>query len=173
MTEPLFFAPDVRRIPVGKDPMPGFAVEALVARGVFDSLAELDAVMCELDDRRPGARVLACSWDAGMEFRKPVFPAGVCQMGARLGAGSTRPKPVGAPPAPIPAAVWGQKPGMPAALCIFCAWERAAQGPRMARLRINGDVMLWPCARHESRPVTSTQQPAPDSDGAPHPLPAA
>jgi hypothetical protein len=135
--------------------MNGFNPEQLVARGVFDSLEELDRVMCELDDVLAAPRVSRVGWSRGMDFNR-----------ARVGSGAVMAhdpasEPMRVPPAPNPVAVWGRQPGQPAALCIFCAWERAMQpGPRMARPQFNGDVMLWPCARHADRPQNANPQPA-------------
>lgn len=124
--------------------MTGFNPDALVARGVFDSREELDRVMCELDDARPGPTVSRLGWGLGMDFNR-----------ARVGSGvaGVSPSPFGTGGA---AAVTAPAAGKPAALCIFCAWERAMQpGPWTAPPRINGDVMLWPCARHASQSSSS------------------
>ena len=191
--------------------MNGFNPRELVARGVFDSLTELDAVMCELDDVRPGPTVTRQGWSNGMDFvvgvsrlteaeprnagsnlvaraqggvtpapsrisvassteasaRKVQFPKPTTSLTrARTSSGAAMAhdpasEPMGVPPAPNRDVVWGRQPGEPVALCVFCAMERALQpGPRMARPQFNGDVMLWPCARHADLPQTSTPQPA-------------
>ena len=162
-SDSLFFAPAVSKSPVGKY-LTGFNPDALVDRGVFDSLDELDRVMCELDDVLAAPRVSRVGWSRGMDFNRARMGSGVV---GEVGSNSL----FGAAAKPTMTAPTGVKQS---ALCVFCAWERAAQsGPRMARPRFNGDVMLWPCARHESRPSTSNHQAAPASDAVPHPLPAA
>jgi hypothetical protein len=147
------------------DTMKGFNPDQLVARGVFDSLAKLDSVMCELDDARPGPTLTRLGWGHGMDFNRARVRSGVGAMG-----GSNAIPFEAAPGSSMRASADVKQ----SALCIFCAWERAMQpGPRMAPPRINGDVRLEPCARHSSRLVTSNQQAAPASDAAPYPLPAA
>lgn len=148
--------------------MNGFQIDALVARGVFASAEDYDRIMCELEDARPEARVIGCSWEAGMDFNRARTSSGV------VGEAGSNVTPFGTAAMPTMTAPPGLAGVKPAALCVFCAMERALQpGPRMAQPRFNGDVMLWPCERHESRPVTSNHQAAPASDAAPHPLPAA
>lgn len=137
--------------------MNGFNPQQLVARGVFDSLEELDRVMCELDDVRPGPQVSRGGWLEGMDFNR-------ARMGSGVGAAADLTSFEVAADAPMraPAVL------RPAALCIFCAWERAAQpGPRMAPLRINGDVRLEPCARHSTlRPARGQGRLTPDHRSA-------
>jgi hypothetical protein len=50
----------------------GFNPDQLVARGVFDSLAEADAVLCDFDDARPGSTVIGVSWLQGFRFQVPI-----------------------------------------------------------------------------------------------------
>jgi hypothetical protein len=131
--------------------MAGFNPQQLVARGVFASLEEFERAMCELDDARPGPQVIRTSWAAGMsctvrahDFNRARMGSGVVgEVGSNVAPFGTAAKPTMTASADV----------KQSALCVFCAWERAMQpGPRMAPLRINGDVRLWPCARHESSP---------------------
>jgi len=85
----------------------------------------LDAIACALDDARPGPCITASSWGLSS------FPVDVREVPA---TGREHSPPVG-------------KPLRPAALCVFCCVERAMAGSRETP-RINGDVMLQPCARH-------------------------
>lgn len=146
----------------------GFNPDQLVARGVFDSLAELDAVMCEWEEFRAEPRVLSVSWREAMTFQCGVRNA-ECGIGgndfnrARVRSGVDAMG--GSNAIPFEAAP-GSSMRAPAdvkqsALCIFCAWERAMQpGPRMARPRINGDVVLWPCERHAATAERAAQSSA-------------
>ena len=134
--------------------MKGFNPQQLVARGVFDSLKELDRVMCELDDARPGPQVIGVSWSQGMDFTVRSQKFNRAYVGSGVG------EEVGSNVAPLgTAAVSPMREPVdvkPPVLCIFCAWERAMQpGPRMARPRINGDVVLGSCARHSSDPAVT------------------
>ena len=56
--------------------MNGFNPQQLVARGVFDSVEELDRVMCELDDARREPRIIACAWREGFDFTVPRVRSG-------------------------------------------------------------------------------------------------
>lgn len=155
----------------------GFQPKQLVARGVFDSLAELDRVMCELDDRRPTARVIACSWDAGMDFRFRIsecrhefhgltrtlsdFEAGVVVSSA----GSPLPHLLGDGPA---SSVSPPASG-PVELCAWCVVETRFQGHGSAP-RSNGDVAWVSCERHRSDVPAS--RPVLNSGPVSHPMPA-
>lgn len=52
--------------------MNGFNPDQLVARGVFDSVEELDRVMLELDEARKEPRVISCAWLEGMGFQPRI-----------------------------------------------------------------------------------------------------
>lgn len=85
---------------------PGFNPAQLVARGVFDSLEEADAVLCDFDDARPGATVVAVSWLQGFKFQVPILPQGEIGRAANLAgynkADADRPKDwVGSPNKPL------------------------------------------------------------------------
>ena len=131
--------------------------EALVARGVFDSLDELDRVRCELDDARPGPRIIAASWvdfefvprvrhDAG---RAETFPFGMgyaqpVAAGSGCATSSQRSPEAVAEPAAV--------------LCPWCALERAMQGHGAAPR--TGFVSVARCARHCSETSAGMEQPA-------------
>jgi len=85
-------------------------------------LQALDALCCALDEERPRSAITASAWDLGM-----------------VSAGR-RPSCKANGIAPVSTA----QP-----LCVWCALERAIRGE--AAPRINGDVWLQPCARHEER----------------------
>lgn len=144
--------------------MTGWNPSALVARSVFDSLEELDRVMCELDDARPGPKVIAASW-VDFQFmprvrhdadRALTFPFGIgCARSAAAGSGcetSSRRSPEFVSE---PAAV----------LCPWCALERALQGHGAAPR--TGFVSVARCDRHCSttsadmeRSATTPKRPA-------------
>jgi hypothetical protein len=91
----------------------GFNPGRLVARGVFASIDEADRIMCELDDARPTAKVIAVSWQMGFDFavqvkgsKFQVLPQGEIGWAANLAgynkADADRPKDrVGSPNKPL------------------------------------------------------------------------
>lgn len=142
-------------------------------------LAALDAVCCAEDDARPRAAVTASAWGAQMNFgRQGGFVSSVpISSGASLAKPSTglaraihcakpvespaavsMPRPADSLPADVRESPAGGKLSGPALtmtgpvpLCVYCALERAISGQGSAP-RINGDVWLKPCPRHEERP---------------------
>ena len=93
-------------------------------------LAALDALCCAMDEERPSAAVTASAWGLGMN--------------------SAGRMPVSMPDGPGP--VSAAQP-----LCVWCAVERAIRGQPAPR--INGDVWLHPCPRHEARPEIQRSNP--------------
>lgn len=73
----------------------GFNDAQLVARGVVDSLEELDRVLCELDDARREPRVIAVAWQEGFHFQVPM-------RGSRGPSEPHKLASAGATPAPAP-----------------------------------------------------------------------
>lgn len=68
----------------------GFNPQQLVARGVFDSLEELDRVMCELDEALSQPQVSRVGWSRGMDFSDRSQESGVRSQSfnrARMGSG--------------------------------------------------------------------------------------
>jgi hypothetical protein len=148
-------------------------------------LAALDALCCTLDEARPLRAVTAASWGAQMNFdRHGVAASSVASLKrASLAAASPlTPAANHKAPRPVvtPAAVHTQQPAIsfprdvclpargersapadtitrPVALCVFCAMERALSGHGPAP-RINGDVWLHPCPRHEEASSQEAKQ---------------
>lgn len=76
----------------------GFDAQALVNRGVFDSLAAADAALYRLDDARREPWIMSVSWQQGMLFRVPIQ----FMQGSRGLAETHNLSLVGATPAPAP-----------------------------------------------------------------------
>ena len=139
-------------------------------------LAALDAVCCAEDEARPRAAVTARAWGLGFQFdRQDGFVSSVPNpSGASLAKLSVSPARVIACAVPVspPAGVSLRQPAhlsadvcVPAVgasrrmeLCVWCALERALSGQGSAP-RVNGDVWLKPCARHEERPEIQRSNP--------------
>ena len=162
---------------------PGFNPGQLVARGVFDSLEEADAVLCRLDEARARATITPESWRRGMAFNVPISAGG----GFKLQPGSSTRSSL----APAPAGSFSRdrmvagagslgfylspagKRGVgetlstsPApGLCPWCAIERAMCGQGAAPR--TGFVSVHRCARH-----AESSAPAVQSAPMPHNSPA-
>lgn len=129
--------------------MNGFKPQQLVARGVFDTIEELDRVMLELDDARKEPRVIACAWREGFSFTVPRV---------RSGAGAAATPPFGNDHAARVDAVPARETesrrspesvaGAASVLCPWCAAERAMQGQGAAPR--TGFVPVARCARHSA-----------------------
>lgn len=143
--------------------MNGFNPEHLVARGVFDSLEEADRVLCELDDARREARIIAVAWLEGMNFKLRVGELRVERMNlpaaCAVGAGRPGISPSGMATARTVDAVPGRESesqrspesdaGAASVLCPWCAIERAMQGQGAAPR--TGFVSVARCERHSER----------------------
>lgn len=162
---------------------PGFNPQQLVARGVFDSIEEADAVLCRLDEARARATIMPEGWRRGMAFDVPISAGG----GFKLQSGSSTRSSL----APAPAGSFtrdrmvtggeamgslsfpSSRRGAGAALsnrpapslCPWCALERAYQGQGAAPR--TGFVAVTRCARHASESSAPAVQSAPMPHNSP------
>lgn len=161
----------------------GFNPAALVARGVFDSLEEADRVLCALDDARPGARIIAVSWQEGFGFMVQVQGSKFSMQGGRGLGESHNLAGAGATPAPAPTLSAGSGSFLQSASpsrtslapapadsdCPWCAIERAKQGHGSAPMA--PFVPRTRCARHApveaAKPSTNAPHPAVARDASP------
>lgn len=153
----------------------GFNPQQLVARGVFDSVEEADAVLCRLDEARARATITPESWRRGMAFDVPISAGG----GFKLQPGSSTRSSLAPAPAgsfsrslvrsggsaegslsfpPSARGVGETLSTSPApGLCPWCAIERAMQGQGAAPR--TGFVAVARCARHASESSASGNRP--------------
>lgn len=163
---------------------PGWNPGQLVARGVFDSVEEADAVLCRLDEARARSTITPESWRRGMAFDVPISAGG----GFKLQSGSSTRSSLAPAPAgsfsrslvrsggsaegslsfpPSARGVGETLSTSPApSLCPWCALERAYQGQGAAPR--TGFVAVARCARHASESSAAAVQPA----SMPHNMPA-
>lgn len=162
----------------------GFNPQQLVARGVFDSVEEADAVLCRLDEARARATITPESWRRGMAFDVPISAGG----GFKLQPGSSTRSSLAPAPAgsfsrslvrsggsaegslsfpPSARGVGETLSTLPApSICPWCAIERALNGQGAAPR--TGFVAVARCARHASE----SSAPAVQSASMPHNSPA-
>ena len=115
--------------------MNGFNPQQLVARGVFSSLDEADAVLCRWDEARARSTITPDAWRRGMALDIPISRR-------RMSAGEVSPE-------LFTAAARGSADSVVSAgpvLCPWCALERAYQGHGSAPR--TGFVSVARCARH-------------------------
>lgn len=128
----------------------GWNPSQLVARGVFDSIEEADAILCRWDEARARSTITPDSWRRGMALDVPISrplvksggsaPSFSIFAGAGRGAGET----LSTSSAPC--------------LCPWCAVERAAQGHGSAPR--TGFVAVARCERHSAEsPALLAPQP--------------
>lgn len=161
----------------------GWNPQQLVARGVFDSIEEADAVLCRLDEARARSTITPESWRRGMAFDVPISAGG----GFKLQPGSSTRSSLAPAPAgsfsrslvrsggsaegslsfpPSARGVGETLSTSPApSLCPWCALERAYQGQGAAPR--TGFVAVERCARHASESSAPGNRPV----SMPHNMP--
>lgn len=126
---------------------PGWNPGQLVARGVFDSIEEADAVLCRLDEARSRSTITPESWRRGMAFDVPISRRRVAAGGSAEGSLSFQPsaRGVGETLSTSPAP----------SICPWCAIERAMNGQGAAPR--TGFVAVARCERHAESSAAAVQ----------------
>jgi hypothetical protein len=144
----------------------GFNPQQLVKRGVFDSIEQADAVLCDWETARSRASITPDSWRRGMALDVPISRRLVASGSV---AGRSYPLQDGLPAAECsPTHQQAITCGSVDSICPWCVIERAAQGQGAAPR--TGFVAVARCGRHSAESSALLAPTSPTPPGAGHAL---